>query len=132
MTGRGSVGPVVALNHTIIHVRDKERSARFLSELFGLPEPRSWGPFCMVELAGGVTLDYADHEDPQTTHYAFLVSDTEFDEILGRIRERGLTYWADPAAKQPGEINTHFGGRGVYWADPDGHYLEIITKPYEL
>jgi catechol 2,3-dioxygenase-like lactoylglutathione lyase family enzyme len=123
---------VVALNHTIIHVRDKELSARFLAELFGLPEPRSWGPFCMVELAGGVTLDYCDHADPQPTHYAFLVSDAEFDAILGRIRERGLTYWADPAATQPGEINHHFGGRGVYWADPDGHYLEIITKPYEL
>lgn len=123
---------MAALNHTIIHVRDKERSARLLAELLGLPEPRSWGPFCMVTLEGGVTLDYADHDDPQPTHYAFLVSDAEFDAALARIRGRGLTFWADPEARQPGEINTNFGGRGLYWADPDGHYLELITKPYDL
>lgn len=123
---------MAALNHTIIHARDKERSARFLAGLLGLPEPRLWGPFAMVALDGGVTLDFADAEDPQPTHYAFLVDDAEFDAVLGRIREQGLEYWADPARKEPGQINTHFGGRGVYWADPDGHFLEIITRPYDL
>jgi catechol 2,3-dioxygenase-like lactoylglutathione lyase family enzyme len=63
-------------------------------------------------------------------HYAFLVSDENFDAIFGRIVGRGLEYWADPARRQPGEINHHYGGRGVYFPDPDGHFLEIITRPY--
>jgi catechol 2,3-dioxygenase-like lactoylglutathione lyase family enzyme len=119
------------LNHTIVASRDKRESATFLSEILGLPEPVPYGPFLVVEAANGVSLDFADHHDdfaPQ--HYAFLVSEDEFDEIFGRIQERGLTYYADPGAQRPGEINTHDGGRGVYWSDPSGHWLEIITRPY--
>ena len=78
-----------------------------------------------------VSLDFADdHGTVHPQHYAFLVGEAEFDEILGRIRERGLTYWADPFERQPNEINTEDGGRGLYWQDPNGHVLEIITRPY--
>ena len=84
----------------------------------------------------GVTMTYEnfmgtdDEKYLVPNHYAFLVSEDEFDEIFGRIQERKLEYFADPAGQEPGEIYHHFGGRGVYWADPDGHWLEILTVPY--
>jgi len=119
------------LNHTIVHARDKLRSARFVAELLGLPEPEPYGPFLVVKLANGVSLDFMDASGPiAPQHYAFLVTEAEFDEIFGRIRERGLPYWADPGKNRPGEFNTRDGGRGVYWEDPDGHFLEILTVPY--
>jgi hypothetical protein len=121
----------VQLNHTIVRVRDKRESAQFLADLLDLGPPTKFGPFLVVELGNGVSLDYADDLGPATPqHYAFLVSDSEFDQIFGRIRDRGLTYWADPGRQQPGEINTDDGGRGVYWDEPSGHFLEIITVPY--
>jgi catechol 2,3-dioxygenase-like lactoylglutathione lyase family enzyme len=121
----------VQLNHTIVKVRDKQASARFLVDILGLPEPTSYGPFLVVQVDNDVSLDYADdHGEVHPQHYAFLVGESEFDEIFGRIQERGLEYWADPFQKQPGQINTNDGGRGVYWLDPDGHFLEIITRPY--
>lgn len=121
------------LNHHIVHARDPEASARFLVEILGLPAPTRFGPFVVVQTANGVSLDFIGTDDPKylvPNHYAFLVSEDEFDAIFARIRERGLDYFADPAGKQKGEINHHDGGRGVYWADPDGHWLEIITRPY--
>jgi len=121
----------IELNHTIVRVQDKLASAGFVTELFGLPEPIAWGPFLTVELANRVTLDFYEGEgagSPQ--HYAFLVSEDDFDQIFGRITARGIDYWADPGHRQPGEINTHDGGRGVYFDDPSGHILEIITQPY--
>lgn len=121
----------VQLNHTIVHAKDAEASAAFTSEILGLPPPRRFGPFIIVDTANGVSLDYLSTDEPfLIEHYAFLVSEEEFDAIFGRIEERNLGYWADPAAKQPGEINHHWGGRGVYFRDPSGHYLEIITVPY--
>jgi catechol 2,3-dioxygenase-like lactoylglutathione lyase family enzyme len=122
----------IKLNHTIVHSRDPRAAADFLAGLFGLPQPRRFGPFLCVEVGNEVTLDFMDAEDMeiQTQHYAFLVSEKEFDQIFGRIRSRGLKYWADPGRKQEGEINQHFGGRGVYFQDPSGHLLEIITRPY--
>jgi catechol 2,3-dioxygenase-like lactoylglutathione lyase family enzyme len=120
------------LNHTIVAARDREASASFLSEVLGLPAPTPFGPFLCVETANGVSLDFmswGDHEI-SAQHYAFLVGEDEFDEIFGRIRDRDLPYWADPHKQQPGEINHHDGGRGVYWDDPSGHLLEIITRPY--
>jgi extradiol dioxygenase family protein len=83
-----------------------------------------------VELSNEVSLDFIDDPEIHQRHYAFLVTEAEFDEIFGRIRERGLDFWADPFDRQPGEINTNDGGRGVYWYDPNGHKLEIITRPY--
>lgn len=121
----------VQLNHTIVHATDQERSARFLTELFDLPEPVRFGPFLVVEVANGVSLDYITTSDPiAVQHYAFLVTEEEFDQIFDRIRERGLDYWADPFHGQHKQINRNDGGRGVYWDDPDGHRLEIITRPY--
>lgn len=120
----------VHLNHTIVAASDKTRSARFLTEVLGLQPPTTYGPFAVVELDNDVSLDFMDDPQVVARHYAFLVSEEEFDAIFGRIRERGLDFWADPFQQQPGEINTHDGGRGVYWHDPDGHVLEIITRPY--
>jgi catechol 2,3-dioxygenase-like lactoylglutathione lyase family enzyme len=121
----------VELNHTIVRVQDKQASAKFYADLLGVASATSWGPFLVLELANGVSLDFADdHGTPVSSHYAFLVSEAEFDDILGRIRERGLDHWADPSHRRPGEINTYDGGRGVYWDDPDGNNLEIITRPY--
>jgi catechol 2,3-dioxygenase-like lactoylglutathione lyase family enzyme len=121
----------VQLNHTIVWCRDKRASAAFLADVLGLSTPTSFGPFLVVEAANGVSLDYHDTDGaiaPQ--HYAFLVSENDFDEIFGRIQERGLAYWADPSRSRPGRINRNDGGRGVYFEDPDGHLLEIITRPY--
>ena len=121
----------VQLNHTIVHATDPFRAASFLSEILGLPAPRKFGPFWVVETANGVSLDYGTAGEPlEIAHYAFLVSEAEFDAIFGRIRDRKLEYWADPFAHLPGEINHNDGGRGVYFRDPSGHYLEIITRPY--
>ncbi|GAA1649369.1 VOC family protein [Georgenia ruanii] len=121
----------IQLNHTIVHARDKHASAAFLADLLGLPAPTTYGPFAVVELANGVSLDFADDAGPiRSQHYAFLVSEDAFDAVLGRIVERGLDYWADPYHRRPNVINTNDGGRGLYWADPDGHNLEIITRPY--
>jgi catechol 2,3-dioxygenase-like lactoylglutathione lyase family enzyme len=120
----------VHLNHTIVAARDKWESATFLTDLLGLKPPTAYGPFAVVELDNDVSLDFIDDPEIHQRHYAFLVSEQEFDEIFGRIRDRGLPYWADPFEKHPGEINTNDGGRGVYWSDPNGHKLEIITVPY--
>jgi extradiol dioxygenase family protein len=121
----------VQLNHTIVRSRDKRESATFLSEMLGVAAPVPFGPFLVVEVDNGVSLDFEETVDeivPQ--HYAFLVSEDEFDQIFGRIQAAGLDYFADPAGRMKGEINRHDGGRGVYWADPSGHWLEIITRPY--
>ena len=120
----------VQLNHTIVAASDRKTSAAFLAEILGLASPGTYGPFTVVQVANGVSLDFMDDPQVHPRHYAFLVSEEEFDEILGRIRDRGLDYWADPFQQHPGEINTEDGGRGVYWHDPDGHVLEIITRPY--
>jgi catechol 2,3-dioxygenase-like lactoylglutathione lyase family enzyme len=120
----------VQLNHTIMHVRDKRESAEFLTGILGLEPAVPFGPFLVVELANGVSLDLLEEGPVHPQHYAFLVSEPEWDQIFARIRERGLTYWADPARRRQGEYNTNDGGRGVYWEEPNGHFLEIITVPY--
>jgi catechol 2,3-dioxygenase-like lactoylglutathione lyase family enzyme len=122
----------IRFSHTIVHSRSKAESARFLAEILGLPAPRSFGHFLVVDLAHDASLDFIDAGDYefQTQHYAFLVGESEFDAVFGRIRERGLDYWADPFKHKPGEINRHDGGRGVYFDDPDGHLFEIHTRPY--
>jgi hypothetical protein len=121
----------ISLNHHIVWCRDQRVSSEFLTGLFGLPAPVHWGPFMIVDLANGVSLDYHDVDgEIASQHYAFLVSEDEFDEIFGRIVERGLEHWADPAKAEANAINHNDGGRGVYFEDPDGHFLEIITRPY--
>jgi extradiol dioxygenase family protein len=123
----------ISFNHTIVASRDKRESAEFLAELFGLPSPKPFGHFAVVELEHGASLDYADvpeGEEIRRQHYAFLVSEEDFDAIYGKIKSRGLQHWADPRQARPGEINHNDGGRGVYFLDPSGHAMEILTRPY--
>ncbi|MDX3852254.1 VOC family protein [Streptomyces sp. AK02-01A] len=122
----------VELNHTIIHSRDSRESADFLAHILDVEVGAEWGPFIPIELSNGVTLDFAaiPAESIVSQHYAFLVTEEEFDGIFRRIQDAGITYYADPHRKQPGEINHHDGGRGVYFADPAGHGMEVITRPY--
>jgi catechol 2,3-dioxygenase-like lactoylglutathione lyase family enzyme len=121
----------VELNHTIVRANDSKASAAFLARMLGRPGPKQWGPFQVVTTANGVNIDFMDKAgEIAAQHYAFLVGEPEFDQIFARIREHGLSFWADPAQTKEGEINTHDGGRGVYFEDPNGHLLEIITRPY--
>ena len=121
----------VTLNHTIVWCSDQGRSAAFLTGLLGLPPAKPFYHFLVVELDNHVSLDFYQREgEVARQHYAFLVGEREFDAAYGRIGAQGLTYWADPAQTRPGEINRNDGGRGLYFEDPDGHLLEIITRPY--
>lgn len=123
----------ISFNHTIVAAHDKQESAGFLAELFGLPAPQPFGHFLVVELDHGASLDYAEvpeREQIHPQHYAFLVSEDEFDAIYGKISARGLRHWADPQRQRPGAINHRDGGRGVYFPDPAGHAMEILTRPY--
>jgi catechol 2,3-dioxygenase-like lactoylglutathione lyase family enzyme len=118
----------VELNHTIVGARDKHASARFLADILDVEVGAEMGPFVPIVLGNSVTLDYMTQREIRPQHYAFLVSDTDFDAAFGRIKEAGLTYWADPDHQTPGEINHRWGGRGVYFKDPDGHNMEILTR----
>ena len=119
------------LDHTIVHARDKQASASFMSQVLGLPPPQQAGPFAMVRIDADLSLDFVDATGTiQAQHYAFVVTEAEFDAIFARVRERGLTFWADPYRRESGRINTWDDGRGVYFDDPDGHLLELITRPY--
>jgi catechol 2,3-dioxygenase-like lactoylglutathione lyase family enzyme len=121
----------IRLNHTIVAARDKEKAALFLTEILGLPAPLLLGPFAAVRVGNDTSLDYLDTDGEITSqHYAFLVSEIEFDEIFERIRERRLSYWADPVRHKRDQINAWDDGRGLYFDDPNGHLLEIITRPY--
>ena len=125
----------ITFNHTIVAAKDKKQSATFLTELFDLPSPTPWAHFMMVTVGppdSAISLDYADVADGEEVHpqhYAFLVSEDEFDAIYGRIRSRDLDHWADPRGTRPGEINHNDGGRGVYFLDPAGHYMESSPGP---
>lgn len=121
----------VELNHTIIYVADKKKSAHFVAEILGLPAPEKFDHFLIIKTSNNVSLDFLQiTEAIDTQHYAFLVSEKEFDQIFGRIKERGLPHWADPQQTKQGEINHRDGGRGVYFEEPSGHLLEILTRPY--
>jgi catechol 2,3-dioxygenase-like lactoylglutathione lyase family enzyme len=123
--------PTVELNHTMVLAHDNRASAAFLADLLGLEVGEPWGPFVPLQLSNGVTLDYVgvDHDIP-LQHLAFLVPEEDFDAILDRIRAAGLEHFADPGMTQPG-INHNHGGRGVYFLDPAGHGMEVITTPYD-
>jgi catechol 2,3-dioxygenase-like lactoylglutathione lyase family enzyme len=119
------------LNHTIVWSSDPAGSARFLSELLGLPPPVPFGPFHVVELDNGVSLDFAKSDETiQSQHYAFLIGEDDFDAVLARIKDQALDYWADPMKRRARQINHNDGGRGVYFRGPDDHFLEVITRPY--
>ncbi len=119
------------LNHTIVLCRDKRVSATFLAEILGRAEPKASPPFLVVQLDNGVSLDFHDTSGPIVAqHYAFLIGEDDFDGVLARIRQRSLDHWADPMKSRPGEINHRDGGRGVYFPDPDGHFLEVLTQAH--
>jgi catechol 2,3-dioxygenase-like lactoylglutathione lyase family enzyme len=119
----------VQLDHMIVPARDKAASAAFLAEILGLPAPVPMGPFAAVALEGGPTLDFADTDGPiRPTHYAFAVSAAEFDVIFERVHRRGLSFWADPQRRRPGEVADRGRGRGFYFEDPSGHFLEVLTR----
>ncbi|MEV6959349.1 VOC family protein [Streptomyces sp. NPDC051207] len=121
----------VQLNHTVVHARDRQLSAEFLAAVLGLEVGAPFGPFLPVDLGNGVTLDYYEKRDEpiQSQHYAFLVPDDRFDGMIARLGALGTTHYADPGHTEPGRINRLFGGRGAYFDDPDGHNMEIMTRP---
>lgn len=120
----------ITLNHTIVVTRDKMATAKFYTEVLGFPPHRMVGHFAVVQV-DDTSLDFVETDsDIAQRHFAFLVSEAEFDVIFQRIKQRGFAYWADPFRKQPGAINHWDDGRGVYFDDPNGHLLEIITRPY--
>jgi catechol 2,3-dioxygenase-like lactoylglutathione lyase family enzyme len=121
----------VELNHTIVWCTDQKKSSSFLAEILDRPTPTRFGPFLVVEMDNKVSLDFYEVDEKiRLQHYAFLISEKEFDAVFDRIQKKELTYWADPARSKPGEISRHWGGRGMYFEDPDGHLLEVITRPY--
>ncbi len=119
----------IELNHTIVAARDRMAEARFVAEVLGRPEPTSFGPFAVVELDNGVSLDFADAAEVVSQHYAFLITEDDFDAVVARLSERDIATFADPRHRRPGH-NTDDGGRGLYFSSPDGHNLEVITRPY--
>lgn len=121
----------VELNHIIIWCSDKMRSSAFLATMLGRPAPVAFMHFMVVDLDNQVSIDFMEKSGPiARQHHGFLVDDDTFDSLIGRIERGGVDHWADPGRTLPGEINHHFGGRGVYFNDPDGHLLEAITRPY--
>ena len=121
----------VYFDHHIVPSTDKDRAARFYADILGLPEPRTEGPFAAVDLGNDVALYVAGWETRVTPlHYAFLVSEAEFDAFYARLTERGLGHWADPHCRLPQQVNHDDGGRGTYFRDPDGHLVEVLTTRY--
>ncbi|HEY3941158.1 MAG TPA: VOC family protein [Acidimicrobiales bacterium] len=122
---------MAVLNHHIVAATDKDATSLFFADVLGLEPPVRFGPFAVLKVSGETTLDFVDTDgDIAPLHYAFLVSEEEFDQVFARIGERGLTYWSDPHRQDPGHINHWDDGRGVYFPDPNGHMLEILTRPY--
>jgi hypothetical protein len=120
------------LNHHILAARYSVATARYLSEILGLDQAVRLGEFIVLQVGGDTTLDFIDTagDDFDRLHYTFLVSEAEFDEIFARIKQREIPYWSDPMHNDPDQINTWDDGRGLYFDDPNGHRLEIITRAY--
>ena len=121
----------VELNHTIVPARDKEASARFYERMFGFEYTGAMGHFTPVRIRSqSLTLDFDQDDSVAPRHYAFKVSEAEFDEIFGRVVAAGLAYGSGPFASEDMKINHWNGGRGVYFRDPSGHLLELLTRDY--
>jgi len=118
----------ITLNHTIVPAQDKEASAQFFAEIFGLEVESPVGHFAAVKVNDNLTLDFAHTKEFESHHYAFLVSDGEFDAIFARVKEAGISYSSDPMHQNTGQINHRKGGRGFYFFDPNGHNLELLTR----
>ena len=121
----------IELNHTTVPAHDRQASADFYTQLFGFEFQGLLGHFAAVRIVGQrLTFDFYDDEDFEHHHYAFKVSETEFDKIFARMQQRGLDYGSGPRTPEDGEINHWNGGRGVYFRDPNGHLLELLTRDY--
>ena len=121
----------IEFNHPLVHAKDTWAAAREVAGVLGLAEPTSYGPFAVIQFDNGATLDFIeDTAEIKAQHYAFLVGEDDFDAIWARIKAQDRQFWADPHKRAAGEINHEDGGRGLYWEGPDGHWLEIITRPY--
>ncbi|BAU67108.1 Glyoxalase/bleomycin resistance protein/dioxygenase [Stanieria sp. NIES-3757] len=118
----------ITLNHTIVPARDKKASAEFFARIFDLKVESTVGHFAAVRVNDTLTLDFADEDEFDSHHYAFHVSDEEFDVIFERVREAGLEYSSDPMHQNKGQINHRKEGRGFYFYDPNGHNLELLTR----
>ena len=118
----------ITLNHTIVPSRDKVRAAEFFARIFGLPYEGAHGHFAPVQVNDTLTLDYDNRDEFEAHHYAFHVSEDDFDAIFGRIKDEGITYGSGPYNSEDMDINHRMGGRGVYFKDPDGHLLELMTR----
>jgi catechol 2,3-dioxygenase-like lactoylglutathione lyase family enzyme len=119
----------ITLNHTIVPARDKVSAARFFAEIFGLSFDGNAGYFAPVRVNETLTLLFDDDTAFESHHYAFHVSDSEFDAIFGRIEKAGIAYGSGPSSLDDGKLNDWNGGRGVYFRNPDGHVLELMTVP---
>ena len=119
----------ILLDHTIVPARDKLASAKFFAEIFGLNVKPGNGYFTQVQLNDSLTFDFADEPEPQSHHYAFYISEAEFDAIYDRVKSKGLPYGSGPYNHTDGKIYTRRGGRGFYFEDPNGHLLEVMTVP---
>ena len=121
----------IELNHLIVPALDKEESARFYARIFGFQYEGTMGHFAPIKIPNqSLTLDFDNREGFQPAHYAFKVSETEFDTIFGRIVDDGLTYGSGPWTLEDMQLNHWNGGRGVYFKDPNGHILELLTRDY--
>jgi catechol 2,3-dioxygenase-like lactoylglutathione lyase family enzyme len=118
----------ITLNHTIVPAHDKEASAKFFAQMFGLKYESAMGHFAPVRVNETLTLDFDNWDHFEMHHYAFQVSDAEFVAIFGRIKEAGIRYGSGPFSQEDMQINTRRGGRGVYFKDPNGHVLELMTR----
>jgi catechol 2,3-dioxygenase-like lactoylglutathione lyase family enzyme len=117
----------IELNHTIVPARDPKASAQFLADILGLPVDPPLAHFTPVTLTNAVTLDFDAYDEFEPHHYAFLVSDEEFEAAFSRIQDGGIAFYADPGCRRPGEIYRGNGRRGTYFRDPNGHLMEILT-----
>ena len=119
----------IVLDHTIVPSRDKEASARFFAEMFGLEYTGAHGHFAPVYVNDSLTFDFDTRASFESHHYAFYIGDEEFDAILARVKAAGRSFGSGPMTPEDGQINTRRGGRGFYFADLDGHLLEVMTRP---
>lgn len=122
----------ITLNHTIIPTHDNIGSAKFYERIFGFAFVKEWGHFAVVKVNQTLTLDFMNKGEFSSLHYAFKVSEKQFDEILIRIKTENIVFGSGPSSLDDGKINHNYGGRGTYFKDPNGHVLEIITTDYVL
>ena len=119
----------IRLDHTIVPAKDRVASAEFFADIFGLTVKPGPGYFAQVQVNESLTLDFADEPEPRSHHYAFHISEAEFEAIFGRVKARGILYGSGPFNRTDGQIYTRRGGRGFYFDDPNGHVLEVMTAP---